>query len=113
MWQSGSEVQGSLGGDAEDGGFPVHGLGAGCWIADDVAFEVGVATGLHVPVAKAEAEAEVGGNPVVEHRLQLVAPAMAIFGDRPGETATLAANAQVVPVVSSEQDQRQAGCLAA
>lgn len=107
-----SEVQGGLGGDAEDGGLPIHRLGASS-TADNTASEVAVALGLHVPITGAETKAEVGVDLVVEHGLQLITPAKAVLGNRSGKAAGATANPQQMRIGSLEKDIRQCNRLAA
>jgi len=105
-------VHDCLGGYAENSSFPVHWLGD-CCNADHVTLEMCVTLGLHMPITNAKTEVELGVELVVEHRLQLITPAMTIFGNRTGEAAGSSANAQQMRIGTIEYDIRECNRLAA
>ena len=80
--------------------------------ADDVILEMGEATGLHVPIAAAIANAQRLGDPILQEGFELVAPSPAVVGNGAGEITKVAADAQPMGVPTVHRDIGQPGGVA-
>src|SRR5262249_28822786 len=66
---------------------------------------------FQVPIPRTYADADLVGEAVGQESIELVAPAFAVLGHRPGEVAHIGADAQPVRIRSVEPQIWDPGCI--